>query len=73
MKNITSTTPKGTEGFSISYNTEQRCGKRLLEELPKPSIEIEKLFNEGTALTNPKLSSKTARIPMVANAFFAML
>lgn len=32
---ITSTTPKGKEGFNISYSDEQRCGKELLNKLPQ--------------------------------------
>jgi len=35
METITSTTPKGREGFEISWSDEQNCGKKLLEVLPK--------------------------------------
>jgi len=35
MKGIITTTPKGGEGFNISYATEQRCGKELLKVLPE--------------------------------------
>lgn len=28
------TTPKGTEGFNISYSSEENCGKALLKILP---------------------------------------
>ena len=31
---FTSTTPKGTEGFNISYSDEQKCAKALLKVLP---------------------------------------
>jgi len=31
---FTTSTPKGTEGFNISYSAEERCAKRLAEVLP---------------------------------------
>ena len=35
MKQITTTTPKGTSGINISYSSETSCGKSLLKILPK--------------------------------------
>jgi len=35
MTRITTTTPKGREGFNISYNDEQSCGEKLLNAIPK--------------------------------------
>lgn len=34
MKNILTSTPKGKNGFNISWNDEQFCGKSLLKKLP---------------------------------------
>lgn len=48
---------------------------KLVEESGFADVEMSEGCNliPLAALTNPKLSTKTARIPMVANAFFAML
>jgi hypothetical protein len=35
MNRITTTTPKGMEGFNISFSDEMKCGKELLAVLPK--------------------------------------
>ncbi len=33
--NFVTTTPKGTEGFNISYSDEERCAKKLAAVLPE--------------------------------------